>query len=176
MAHYYNGTQFVFVFAESSTAQKILFSIDDPQPKTDTGRNAAGFPNILIQPILLPVGEHTLYLQYVDVNGVASAVYSQPFRVDPVTVLFQQLPPDFSTNLIPGTFTVGILGARVEDATSYTYQYSVDSPALDQTLDGFAIATLQVTGLTPGEHTLYIQATSAGGSPTEVVQFPFTVK
>lgn len=123
VAHYYNGTQFVFVFAESSTAQKILFSIDDPQPKTDTGRNAAGFPNILIQPILLPVGEHTLYLQYVDVNGVASAVYSQPFRVDPVTVLFQQLPPDFSTNLIPGTFTVGILGARVEDATSYTYRY-----------------------------------------------------
>ncbi|MBL8055198.1 MAG: hypothetical protein JNK29_00805, partial [Anaerolineales bacterium] len=176
ITHYYNGTQFVFVFAEASTAQQILFSFDDPEPKTDTGRNSAGFPNILIQPLLLPLGEHTLYMRYVDANGVASPVYSQAFRVDPVAVLFQQLPPDFSTNLIPGTFTVGILGAKIEDAVPYTYQYSVDSPALDQTVDGFAIATLQVTGLTPGEHVLYIQATPAGGAPTALVEFPFTVK
>lgn len=173
---YYNGTQFVFVFAEASTAQKILFGIDDPAPKTETGRNAAGFPNILIPPQPVPVGEHVMYMQYVDANGVPSEVYSQPFRVDPITVIFQQLPPDFSTNTIPGTFTVGILGARLEDAVAYTYRYSLDSPALDQTLEGFALGTIEVKELTPGEHRLYVQATGADGTQTEVVEFLFTVK
>lgn len=176
VTHYYNGTQSVFVFAEAGTAQKVLFSIDDPAPKTDTGHNAAGFPNILIQSILLPVGEHTIYMQYVDANGAASQVYSKSFRVDPVTVIFQQLPPDFSTNTIPATFTVGILGAKIEDATAYTYKYSLDSDSLSEALEGFAIGAIQVTGLTPGEHTLYIQATAADGTQTELVQFPFTVK
>ena len=111
-----------------------------------------------------------------DANGVASAVYHKDFRVDPVTVIFQQLPPDFSTNTIPGTFTVGILGADIQQATAYTYHYSLDSDALDQSLEGFALGTLQVTGLTPGDHVLNIQATAADGTQTPVVKFPFTVK
>lgn len=176
ITHYYNGTQFVFIFAEVSTAQKILFGIDDPEPKTETGRNASGFANSLITPILLPVGEHTLYLQYIDANGTASQVYSQAFRVDPVTVIFQQLPTDFSNNTIPGTFTVGILGAKLEDAMAYTYRYSLDDDSLSETLEGFAFGSIQVTGLTVGEHTLHIQATGADGSQTEIVEFPFTVK
>jgi hypothetical protein len=176
IAQYYNGTQFIFVFAEAYNAQKILFSLDDPQPKTETGRNASGLPNTLITPILLPVGEHTAYFQYLDANGSASEVYSKKFRVDPITVIFQQLPTDFSTNTIPGTFTVGILGAKLEDAKAYTYQYSLDDDKLSETLAGFALGTLQVTGLTTGEHTLYIQATDADGQKTDVVKFPFTVK
>lgn len=176
VTHYYNGTQFVFVFGEASTAQKILFGIDEPEPKTETGRNASGYANPIITPILLPVGEHTLYLQYIDANGTASEVYSQDFRVDPVTVIFQQLPTDFSTNTIPGTFTIGILGAKLEDAMAYTYKYSVDDDALSETLEAFAFGSIQVTGLTVGEHTLYIQATAADGSQTGVVEFPFEVK
>jgi hypothetical protein len=176
IAHYNNGTQFVFIFAEASTAQEIRFSIDDPNPTTPTGMSAAGFPNILITPILLPVGEHTIYMQYVDANGAESEIYSEQFRVDPISVLFQQLPPDFSTNTIPATFTVGILGAKLEDATAYTYRYSIDDNSLSESVDGFAIQAIQVTGLTPGEHTLYIQATAADGTQTDLVQFPFTVK
>ena len=176
ISQYYNGTQFVFVFAEAATAQKILFSIDDPEPKIDTGRNASGFANVLISPLPLPVGEHTIYIQYLDANGVASEVYSKTFQVDPITVTFQQLPTDFSTNTIPGMFTVGILGEKIEDAKAYTYKYSLDDDSLNETLEGFAINTIQVTGLTPGEHTLYIQATGADGGQTEVVAFPFTVQ
>lgn len=176
ITHYYNGTSFVFAFAEAGSAQKILFGIDDPEPKMDTGRNASGIANIYIPPILLPVGEHTVYFQYLDANGSASEVYSRAFRVDPVTVIFQQLPPDFSTNTIPGTFTVGILGDKIEDAKAYTYNYSLDNDSLSETLEGFAMGTIQVTGLTPGEHTLYIQATGADGRKTEVVAFPFTVQ
>lgn len=176
VTYYYNGAQFAFVFAELSTTQKILFSIDDPEPKIETGHNAAGYVNMLIQPMALPVGEHTIYMQYVDANGTSSQVYSKSFRVDPVAVIFQQLPPDFSTNTIPGTFTVGILGAKIEDATAYTYKYSLDNDSLSDSLEGFAIGAIQVTGLTQGEHVLYIQATAADGAQTELVQFPFTVK
>lgn len=176
IAQYYNGTQLIFIFAEAGSAQKILFSIDDPQPKTDAGKNASGFPNNLITPILLPVGDHTVYFQYIDTNGTASEVYSKPFRVDPIAVIFQQLPTDFSTNTIPGTFTVGILGAKIEDAKAYTYKYSLDNDSLSETLEGFAMGSIQVTGLTPGEHTLYIQATDADGEQTDLVAFPFTVQ
>ena len=176
IAQYYNGTQFIFIFAEMGSAQKILFDIDDPEPKTDTGRNASGFANTLITPILLPVGEHTIYFQYIDANGSASEVYSKPFRVDPITVSFQQLPTDFSTNTIPGIFTVGILGDKIEDAKAYTYKYSLDEDSLSETLQGFGFGTIQVTDLKPGEHTLYIQATGADGQQTDVVEFPFTVQ
>ncbi len=176
ITQYYNGAAFTFIFAEVSTAQNVLFSIDDPEPKLDTGKNAAGFANLYVQPILIPVGDHTVYLQYIDANGVASQVYSREFRVDPVTVFFTQLPPDFSTNTIPGTFTVGILGADIQQATPYTYKYSVDDDSLSETLEGFALGTIQVTDLTAGDHVLYIQATGGDGSQTEVVQFPFTVQ
>jgi hypothetical protein len=125
---------------------------------------------------MIPVGEHTVYFQYIDSNGSASDVYSKPFRVDPIAVLYQQLPPDFSTNTIPVTFTVGILGDKIEDAKTYTYKYSLDNDSLSETLESFGMGTIQMTGLTPGEHTLYIQATGADGKKTEVVEFPFTVQ
>jgi len=176
ITQYYNGTQFVIILPEISTVQQLLFSIDDPQPKTDVGRNAAGYVNNLISPFLISEGEHTFSMQYVDANGVTSEVISRPFRVDPVTVIFQQLPTDFSTNTIPGTFTVGILGADIQQATPYTYRYSLDNDSLSETLQGFAIGAIQVTGLTTGEHILYIQATAGDGTQTPVVQFSFTVK
>jgi tetratricopeptide (TPR) repeat protein len=176
VTQYYNGTQFVIILPEISTIQRLLFSIDDPQPKTDVGRSAAGFVNNLITPFLIPVGDHTFYMQYVDSNSVTSEVISKPFRVDPVTVIFQQLPPDFSTNTIPGRFTVGILGADLAQAVSYTYQYSVDNDSLSESLAGFAIGTIDVADLKVGEHVLYIQATAGDGTQTPAVQFPFTVK
>jgi hypothetical protein len=66
--------------------------------------------------------------------------------------------------------------SNIEDATAYTYKYSLDNDSLSDSLEGFAIGTIQVTGLTQGEHTLYIQATAADGTQTELAQFPFTVK
>ena len=176
ITQYYNGTQFFFVFAEAGSAQKILFGIDDPEPKTDTGRNASGLANALITPILLPVGEHTVYFQYIDTNGAPSEVYSKPFRVDPVTVMVQQLPLDFSTNTIPVLLNVGILGDKIEDGKAYTYKYSVDNDSLSETLEGFGFATIQLTGLTAGEHTLYIQATDVTGQATDLVEYPFTLQ
>jgi tetratricopeptide (TPR) repeat protein len=176
ITQYTHGTQFVIILPEISTIRQMLFSIDDPDPKTDVGRNASGFVNSLITPFPIPVGDHIFYMRYVDANGVTSEVFSKPFRVDPVTVIFQQLPPDFATNTIPGTFTVGILGVDLQQAVAYTYKYSVDNDSLSETLEGFGMGTLSVTGLAVGEHVLYIQVSGSDGSQTPVVQFPFTVK
>jgi len=172
--YYYNGVQFIIVLPEAFNARQLLFSIDDPAPKTDAGKNTAGFVNTAFGPIPVDLGEHTFYMQYVDANGVSSQIYSQKFRVDPIAINFQQLPKDFSTNTIPGLFNIGILGATGVEL--YTYNYSLDNDSLSEPLSGGSFMPIQVTGLTPGEHVLYIQATAQDGQKTEVVKFDFTVK
>lgn len=172
----YDGLQIMINLPEAGTAQKLLFSIDDPEPKTDTGKLTSGsqsFVNTLINGIKLPVGEHTIYVQYIDVNGTPSQVYSHKFVVEPIGITITQQPPDFSTNLVPVLITASILDAPQDMA--YTYKYSIDSDALDQQMDGFFIATLNPK-LKPGDHTLYIQATDKTGKSTAVVKYPFTIK
>ncbi|HTP07424.1 MAG TPA: hypothetical protein VMP08_04190 [Anaerolineae bacterium] len=174
---YYNGVQFVVVLPEVFNAKQLLFGIDEPQPKTDAGHTGAGaqtFVNTTIGPIPLAVGDHTFTVQYVDANGVLSPVTSKKFRVDPIAITFNQQPPDFSTNTIPGLFSVGIVGTQGFEP--YTYHYSLDSAKLDQTLASIAFTAINVDGLTHGDHTLYIRATSADGKQTPLVKYAFTVK
>jgi hypothetical protein len=169
----YNGVEFYIITPEVGSAQQFLFSIDDPEPKTETGRQS-GFVKSYVGPLPVPEGEHTFYLQIVDANGTAGQVISQPFRVDPIAVRIAQQPTDFSTNTIPVAFVVGILGS--EGFEPYSYRYSVDNDSLSESHDGFAQANFTVDGLTSGDHTLYIQATAEDGTQTEVVQFPFTLE
>lgn len=174
---YYNGVQFIVVLPEVFNARKLLFGIDDPQPKTDAGHTGAGaqtFVNTLIGPIPLALGDHTFTLQYVDANGVSSPVTSKEFRVEPLAITFNQQPPDFSTNTIPGLFSVGVVGTQGFEP--YTYHYSLDSDKLDQTLTGVAFAAISINGLTRGDHTLFIRATDANGKQTPLVKYVFTVK
>lgn len=173
---YFDGVQILIYLPEAGTAQKLLYSIDDPQPKIETGRTGTGnlsAVNTALGTIKLPLGEHTVYAQYIDANGTASQVYSKKFRVDPIAIVTTQLPPDFSSGLLPVTVTAGIVDGAQDKA--YTYKYSVDSDTLDQELQGFFIATINLK-LKPGEHTLYIQATSADGKSTTVVEYPLAVK
>ena len=58
----------------------------------------------------------------------------------------------------------------------YTFKYSIDAPALDQSLAGVAIESINVQDLAKGDHALYIQATDADGKQTDVVEYKFTVK
>jgi hypothetical protein len=169
----YNGVEFFIITPEVGSAQQFLFSIDDPQPKTETGRQS-GFVKSYVGPIAVPEGDHTFYLQIVDANGTPSEVYSQPFRVDPIAVRIAQQPTDFSTNTIPVVFVVGILGST--GAEPYNYRYSVDDDSLSESHSGFSITNFTVEGLTPGDHTLYIQATAEDGTQTGVVEFPFTLE
>jgi hypothetical protein len=173
----YNGVEFFIIMPELATAQKLLFGIDEPQPTTDAGRSPNGLVNSHIGPMLLPEGEHIFTVQFVDANRASSEVYSKPFRVDPIAVRYAQLPMDFSTNTIPATFILGILGATEAETELYTYHYSIDNDSLSETTSGAAIAaSINATGLTPGEHMLYVQGTAADGTQTEVVQFPFTIQ
>lgn len=174
---FHNGVRFLVVFPESFNAQKLLFSIDDPDPQTDAGTTGSGaqrFVNTLVGPVPLPVGEHTFYVRYVDATGKPSQVFNKQFRVDPIAITFQQQPMDFSTNAIPGLFSLGVVGTQGFEP--YTFAYSLDSPALDNELKGVAIMPISIANLQPGEHVLYVQATAQDGTKTPVVQFAFTVK
>jgi len=170
-----DGTRFNLSITDA-VPQQILFNFDHPEPVTDTGRIASGgqtFPNYSVGPLTLPLGEHTFYMRYIDANGTPSQVFSKTFQILPIALTFFQMPIDFSTNTIPGNFSVGVLGAVESDV--YTYHYSVDSDALTETVESIAMTNILVTGLKPGEHTLYVQAIASDGKKTEVVKFPFTV-
>lgn len=174
---YNDGMQFIIVLSEAGI-KKLLFDIDNPTPTRDTGTTTLGsttVPNVNIGKIPLPVGEHTLYLQYIDANDVPSKVFEKKFTVRPVFATFQQQPLDFSDNTFPGTFLVGVTGAPTE--TFYTYKWSIDSDALDNELLGAAMTGIQVKGLKAGEHVLYVQAVPQDGSePFKVEEIPFEVK
>ncbi len=174
---YANGVQFIIVLPEVGSAKQLLFSVDDPDPKTDAGKITSGaqsFVNTSIGPLPLKVGDHTFYMKYVDANNVTSQVISKPFRVDPIAVSFQQLPPDFSTNTIPGLFSLAVVGAQ--GVEPYTFRYSIDSPALDETLAGIAIDNINIKSLDKGDHVLYIQAAAGDGKETDIVAYKFAVK
>src|SRR5205823_4012718 len=126
-----------------------------------------------VGPIPLALGDHTFYYQYTDANGTLSKVFSKPVHVDPIAINFQQQPPDFSTNTIPGLFSIGVVGTQGFEP--YTFSYSLDSDALDKSLPGIAVGALPVTGLKRGEHVLVIRATAADGKQTPIVKFSFTV-
>lgn len=174
---YNDGMQFIVLLSESGV-KKLLFDIDNPTPTRDTGMTSLGansVPNVNIGKIQLPVGEHTLYLQYIDANDVPSKVFEKKFVVRPVFATFQQQPLNFSDNTFPGTFLVGVTGAPLE--TFYTYKWSIDSDALDNEQLGAAMTGIQVKGLKAGEHVIYVQAIPQDGSKAfEVEEIPFTVK
>lgn len=170
---YYNGVQIAIVAADVAFARQILIGIDEPTPTIDTGKNAAGTPNTIVGPVKVEPGPHTLYARIIDFNGVASSVYSRTVQVDSIAVVFVQQPKDFSTNRIPGLFSVGILNSG--GAEPVTYFWSLDNAALDQRLDGISVMAIPVDNLTPGPHTLHIQAAFPDGGKTPVVAFPFVV-
>lgn len=174
---YNDGMQFIVLLSESGI-KKLLFEIDNPKPTRDTGMTSLGansVPNVNIGKIPLPVGEHTLYLQYIDANDVPSKVFEKKFTVRPIFATFQQQPLDFSDNTFPGTFLVGITGAPLE--TFYTYKWSIDSDALDNEQLGAAMTGIQVKGLKAGEHVFYVQAVRQDGSKTyDTEAIPFEVK
>lgn len=171
---YNDGMQFIVALAEAGI-KKILFDIDNPKPTRETGMNAAGFPNPTIGKIPLPVGKHTLYVQYIDANDVPSQVFEKEFDVRQVYATWNQQPLDFSTNLYPGTFAIGVTGATFEQF--FKYKWSIDSDALDNEMLGAAMGGIEVKGLKAGDHVLYLQAIAQDGSKTyEVEKIPFTVK
>ena len=121
--------QFIIILPEVFNAKQLLFSVDDPQPKIDAGRTGSGaqtFVNTTIGPIPLPAGDHTFYMQYVDANGVLSKITSKKLRVEPLAINFQQQPPDFSTNTIPGVFSLGVLGTRADSSATTTVSIRIN--------------------------------------------------
>jgi tetratricopeptide (TPR) repeat protein len=177
---YYNGVQIVVVLPEVGNARQLLIGFDAVEPLTDTGRIGTGaqtFVNTSVGPVPLPVGDHTVYARYIDANGVASPVYSQTFRIDPIAITVQQPPADFTTGKRSALFTAGVLNGNVTDL--WTYKYSVDSSALDHSTSGSVMTSITINDLTPGAHSLHIQATrdqaTGPAATTPLVEYPFTI-
>ena len=77
-------------------------------------------------------------------------------------------------NGIPVFFTLIAVDADPNEAISY--QYSLDTPALDQAVDGFGrIGLVEIAPIETGEHVLYLQGVSANGEKSELVEFAFSV-
>ncbi len=81
---------------------------------------------------------------------------------------------DLASNTVPGSFLIGYTGAAFKDL--FPYKWRIDSDALDGEIQGAGMAAIQVTGLEPGAHTLYVQAIDAQGKASEVEEIPFEVK
>jgi hypothetical protein len=156
--------------------KKILFSIDDPQPKTETGVvPGTTVANRSVTGIVLPVGEHTVYFYHIDANGVTTPVQSKKFRVEPIAIDLRPGDQDFATNTQTVWFAVGVVGAKPTEF--YTFKYSVNSPALDQGDEDASFSGITLKGLRPGEYKLYVQGTRRGDNvKTPVVEYAFTIK
>lgn len=176
-AYYHNGVRFSLHFAEAHNAGQLFFSIDRPHPGIDAGKMVSGgqvYVNTIIGPILVDEGQHTFYTQYIDAAGQPSHIYSTTFRIDPIAINFLPESSNRSNNTVSVRFNLGLLGVSKDEP--YTFQYSVDTDTLDQSLSGPAVSTIVVEDLLPGDHTLFIQATSADkASQTDVVEYLFTI-
>jgi hypothetical protein len=155
--------------------QELRYNIDEPQPITSTGAiSNSATVNTSIGPLSLQKGAHTLYVQYTDGAGVESPLYSYDYTVEDIVMNIAQQPFDAKANGIPVRFTLTVVDG--EPDALYTYRYSLDSDALDQSQQGLGSGTIiQLAPVTTGEHTLYVQA-ELEGAVTNVVQHEFTVR
>jgi tetratricopeptide (TPR) repeat protein len=173
---YSEGALFIVILPEV-TGEALYYGIDDPNPSINMGTlDVAGttYLNTTVGPLQVPVGEHTFYYKYVDKNGVESQVYEEAFTIPEVLVIWTANPPDFSTGIRSGNFLFMMM--YEDTAKEYTFNFSLDTPALDQSLSGYAVNTWEVTDIPVGDHILYIQAVGADGTTSAVVEYPFTVE
>lgn len=177
LTQFNEGMMIILIIPEAGL-KKILFDIDKPKPTRETGSITVGSttsPNPTINKLQLPPGEHTLYVQYIDANDTPSEVFERKFTVRQVFANWIQQPLDFSTNLFPGTFSIGVAGAPFDKF--FTYKWSIDSDALDNEVLGGGQFAIPIKGLEAGNHVLYLGATSQDGSEKFATeQIPFVVK
>lgn len=168
----------VSVVLPEGNVQDLRFSLDDPNPTISTGSSNFGgqnIPNSNIGPIPLEKGSHTLYIQYTDATGVDSEIFTFDYTIEDIVVNYTQQPFDFSANGIPVIFTLAVVDS--DPNALYTYQYSLDTPDLAQSVIGVGQAgVIEFSPVEPGEHILYLQAVDPEGDKTDVVEFAFTVE
>ncbi len=173
----YEGITIIVVLPEGNV-QELRFSLDDPNPTIATGTTSIGgnsFANTTIGPIPLEKGDHTLYVQYTDVTGVESDLFTYEYTIDDIVINYTQQPYDFSANGIPVIFTMAIVDSDPNGL--YTFNYSVDADGLGEVIQGVGQAgVINIIPIEVGEHTLYVQATSPSGEKTDIVTFDFMVE
>ncbi len=171
------GVIFIVVFPEV-TGQDAFYGIDDPAAPNNMGKTTLGsisYINSSLGPLQVPIGEHTFYFRYLDQNGAESEIFSFPFTVEPIFVIWSPNPPDFSTGIISGSLIFEI-PYQEDSSLTYTYQYSIDDDSLSQELVGIYVGVVELPNVAKGEHTVYVQAVGPDGTVTDVVAFTFVVE
>lgn len=171
---YADGVQFIFVIMEAYP-QEIRYSLDDPDPQHSTGQTQGfDYVNQSIGPVVIPIGDHTIYFQYTDQNGVESPVYAQDFTVEPIVANWIQSPPDLTTNISSGSFLFTV--AYPTDSAMYDLRYSIDSDALDTQATAYmGILSVELEEIDAGDHILYMQSIDPDGVESKIVEYEFTV-
>jgi len=154
--------------------KELRYRLDATAPLSSTGWLTGGAVNLSIGPLPLPTEPQRVEIQYVDVFGVESPLYSYEYSAAEIVVNAIPRAAANRTEGYPVLFTVAVPAAQVGEL--YTYTYSLDSQALDQRILGLGTgAAIDSATLPPGEHMLYIQAAWAE-QKTTVVEFPFVIK
>lgn len=163
-------------FVADQGVRKILYSIDDPTPKIETGfipgqtnpLTNTPEPQIQVMGTILE-GRHTIYAQYIDRDGHPSEIFqlqyeSRPFRVRTLMRTGQLGSPkvDLDVTFMPK-----------EGKAFAKYRYSVDQPHLDQSASGDR-ALLQDVPF--GSHILYVKGIDPSGKETAMFEVPFATE
>ncbi len=151
------------VFVPTELVQKIFYRLDKKGEFKDTGSSGitmAGYEGALpnyqvMEPMTL--GDHVLEMKYIDNKGKESPVYEHQFTVEQMKI---QSPPYKMIDPKTGKEQYMIFWSFFDGDKEYKINYSVDSKALDKTVE----YTLNLTDLAKGKHTIYMQGTATGGN------------
>jgi hypothetical protein len=171
------GVIFIVIFPEVN-GQGAFYGIDEPDAPNNMGTTSIGnqtYINSSLGPLAVPIGEHTFYFRYLDKNGTESDIFSFPFTVEPIFIVWSQNPPDFSTGIISGSLLFQIPYQEDTNVT-YTYYYSIDDPSMNLELNSIYVGVVEIPDIAKGEHTVYVQAVGSDGTTTEVVEYTFVVE
>ena len=173
-----NGVQFIVILPEVSNAKQLLFSIDDPDPKTDAGKTGAGaqtFVNTQHRTAGARSGRaHVLHeVRGCQRRGKPRLQQSIPRRSD--CREFHATASRFLDEHDPGALQHRDRRARRALNSTRLPTALIHRRSISRWQASRSRASMS-QDLAKGDHTLYIQATGSDGKKTDVVEYKFTVK
>ncbi len=161
-------------FIPTELVKKIFYRIDEKGEFKDTGSMGITTPG-LDTPLpnyqvmeALTLGPHIIEMKYLDAEGKESPVYRHEFTIEPLKL---QSPPYKMIDPKTGKDQYMVFWSTFDSSKEYQYAYSLDNDQLNQKVEN---GTLNLTDLSKGKHTLYLQGTS-GSEKTNVASMEFEV-
>lgn len=171
-----NNKVTTITFTPTELVKKIYYRLHKQGEFKDTGTSGVtmpgsteSLPNYYVMESF-GVGDHVVEAKYIDTKGSESPVIEETVHVKALSI---QTAPFRMIDPQTGDVQYMVLWSPYEEK-EYTYRYSVDSQALDQTAPEY-LSGVYLKGLKPGKHTLYVQG-SADNLKTNIEQVDFEVQ